>query len=110
MRLYPPFVDLCVVGFVGTDEALTRQAAERFLEMLAQLAQKDYPALPLRVFGPTAAAVLRVNQKYRFKLLLKCRASRDFREMMARLLVIHGKNRRFADVTAYADMNSDHIL
>ena len=110
VRLYPPFVDLCVVGFVGTDEALTRQAAERFLEMLAQLAQKDYPALPLRVFGPTAAAVLRVNQKYRFKLLLKCRASRDFREMMARLLVIHGKNRRFADVTAYADMNPDHIL
>lgn len=110
MRLYPPFADLCVVGFVGESEKLTQQAADRFLHMLVQLAQKEYPDLPLRVFGPTPASVLRVNQKYRFKLLIKCRSSKDFRELMARLLVIHGKNHLFSAVTAYADMNPDHIL
>lgn len=108
--LYPPFADLCVVGFVGTAEQPVKEAAELFLRELKALAAAEYSDLPLRVIGPSPAAVLRMNQKFRYKLLIKCRAASRFRQMLARLLIQHGQNRKFHGVTAYADMNPDNIL
>lgn len=108
--LYPPFADLCVVGFVGTTEPPVKEAAEIFLKEFTQLAAAEYAELPLRVIGPSPAAVLRINQKFRYKLLIKCRSSARFRELLARLLVRHGQNKEFNGVTAYADMNPDNIL
>ena len=109
-RLYPPFADLCVIGFVGAEEKAVRAAAQAFLALLVQTAKAQYPTLPLRVIGPAPAAVVRMNQKYRYKLLLKCRNRADFRRMMAELLAEFGKKKEFARVTAYADMNPDNIL
>ena len=109
-RLYPPFADLCVIGFVGEEENRVRAAAQSFLNALAEEAKANYPNLPLRVIGPAPASVYRLNQKYRYKLLIKCRNTADFRKMMAFLLVEYGKNKETASVTAYADMNPDNIL
>lgn len=109
-RLYPPFSDLCVIGFVGTEEPLVKEAAAAFLESLRELAQGEYPQLPMRVIGPAPASVVRVSGKYRYKLLIKCRNSAPFREMTARLLRQYGRERKFAKITVYADMNPDNIL
>ncbi|MDD6175452.1 MAG: primosomal protein N' [Firmicutes bacterium] len=108
--LYPPFADLCVVGFVGSAELPVKNAADAFLSEFKALAAAEYPELPLRVVGPSPAAVLRVNQKYRYKLLIKCRSSSRFRRLLSQLLVQHGQNRNFNGVTVYADMNPDNIL
>ena len=108
--LYPPFADLCVVGFVGGIELPVKTAAQTFLQQFSQLAAQEYAELPLRVIGPSPAAVLRVNQKFRYKLLIKCRNSIRLRELIGRLLVLHGQNKEFSRVTAYADMNPDSIL
>lgn len=108
--LYPPFADLCVVGFVGTAESPVKEAADSFLSAFKTLAAAEYSELPLRVIGPSPAAILRVNQKFRYKLLIKCRGSARFRQMLARLLVLHGQSKKFNGVTAYVDMNPDNIL
>ncbi len=109
-RLYPPFADLCVVGFSGEQELQVRNAAKWFLEQLIAEAKTNYPGLPLRVIGPAPASVYRINQKFRYKILLKCRGSAAFRKMMAELLVRQGKNKDFTHVSVYADMNPDNIL
>lgn len=109
-RLYPPFADLCVVGFVGEKEPKVVNAARYFLAQLTTLAKEKYSELPLRVIGPTQAAVYRVSNKYRYKLLIKCKNGKLFREMLSGLLVDFGKERSMSDVTAYADMNPDCIL
>ena len=108
--LYPPFVDLLVMGFVGEQDALTRQAAEAFLQDLGELAGKEYPELPLRVLRPSPAAVLKVSNKYRYKLLIKCRNTPRLRELIARLLGEFARRREFQKVTVYADPNPDRVL
>ncbi len=109
-RLYPPFADLCMVGFVGLDQALTIRGTKQFLKMLTDLASSAYPELPLRVIGPSEAAVLKVSNKYRYKLMIKCRNGRPFRAMLSKLLTEFGGLREFSKVTVYADMNPDNIL
>lgn len=108
--LYPPFVDLLVVGFVGEKEAGVRNAAEFFLAALSRLAKEEYPKLPLRVLRPSPAAVVKMSNKYRYKLIMKCRNTAPLREMVTRLLIQFAKEREFQQVTAYADTNPYTIL
>ncbi|MCI9192395.1 replication restart helicase PriA [Acutalibacter muris] len=108
--LYPPFVDLLVIGFVGGDEKLTRRSAERFLQELEGLARGEYAGLPLRVLRPSPAAIARVSGKYRYKLIIKCQNGPRFREMIARLLTAFAGLREFRQVTVYADPNPNCII
>ncbi len=110
VMLYPPFVDLLVIGFVGTQEQTVKKAAEAFLRMLGELASREYADLPLRVLRPSPAAVARMGGKYRYKLIIKCRNSQKLRQMMGRLLTAFAGVREFQQVTAYADPNPYHIL
>ncbi len=58
LGLYPPFCGLCVVGFAGPKESEVARASARFAALLGQAGGKQ-PDLPLRVLGPTPAALKR---------------------------------------------------
>jgi primosomal protein N' len=60
LGLYPPFCEICLVGFTGTQQKRVLAAARRFSQSLGALAKKEYPQLPLRVLGPSEASVLRI--------------------------------------------------
>lgn len=104
--LYPPFADICLIGFVGTNKLLTLKAANAFLNSFASLAKSEYGSLPIRVLGPIPALVVKVSNKYRYKLIVKCKNNRKFRSLLSTLIVEFGKNKEFKQVTVYPDMNS----
>lgn len=108
--LYPPFVDICMVGFSGAAEEKVRQASVFFLDLLQKTARLQYASLPMRVLKPTPASVVKVNGRYRYKILIKCRNSKPFRDFISRLLICFPQERRFSGVTVFADMNPDTIL
>ena len=103
--LYPPFVTMCLVGFVSESAVLVSRAAGAFMQKMTQLLKSDYPDIPLRVLGPSPGAVFKVSNKYRYKLLLKCRNDARFREMLSRMLIAFSCEREFGSVTVYADVD-----
>lgn len=107
--LYPPFADIVVIGFVGEQEQKVANAGSVFLDMLGKLAFESYKELPLRALRPTPAQVAKVSNKYRYKLLIKCKNNLKLRTMLSRLLVECGKQKAFSGVTVYADSNPDMI-
>ena len=104
--LYPPFADICLIGFVGESQHLTLRAANAFLQSFIKYARSEYPELPLRILGPSPALVVKVSNKFRYKLIVKCKNNREFRKLLSTLLVEFGNNKEYANVTAYADMNA----
>nr|WP_319488061.1 primosomal protein N' [uncultured Caproiciproducens sp.] len=108
--LYPPFSDICVIGFVGGTEAKVQKASKAFLNILRPLAQSDYSGQPMRVLNPSPALIGKVSNKYRYKLIIKCRNNAKFREMISRLLIQFAGDREFSSVTVFADMNPDSIM
>ena len=104
--LYPPFADICLVGFVGENQQLTLRAANEFLREFSELAGSKYQKLPIRILGPSPALVVKVSNKFRYKLIIKCRNNHAFRQLLSAVLISFGENREFAKVTAYADMNA----
>ena len=108
--LYPPFADIGVVAFIGEDRQNVHEAANYFSERLKTLAENRFSELPLRVMGPAPAAVAKVGGKFRYRMIIKFKNSRRFREMMSELLIDIGNSRRFSSVTAYADIDPDNII
>lgn len=108
--LYPPFSDICVVGFVGTVQEKVEKASKAFLSILSLLAQREYADQPLRVLNPSPALVGKISNKYRYKMIIKCRNGRRFREMISGLLVQFAANRDFSSVTVFVDINPDMIM
>ena len=108
--LYPPFADIGVVVFTGLDRQLVSEAAKYFSDELVRLAESEYKKLPMRVMGPSPATVMKLNGKYRFRLIIKFKNSPEFREMMTRLLRELCNNRKYSEVTAYMDVDPDNII
>lgn len=108
--LYPPFADIGVVAFVGEDKQTAHDAAQYFSERLKLLAQTEYSDLPMRVMGPAPASISRVGGKYRFRIIIKFKNTKRFREMLSALLIDIANCRRFSSVTAFADIDPDNII
>ena len=104
--LYPPFCAVCMVGFVGTNEASVLQAARQFSAILAQKAAK-VPGIPLRVLGPAPYSVVMVNNKFRYKLTIKCRNDKAFRALIGAVIEEYGNQGLTAKARVAVDMNSD---
>lgn len=104
--LYPPFADICLVGFVSQNRELTLNGAKKFLAMFTAEAKKNYPNIPLRILGPSPALVVKISNKYRYKIIIKCKNNSDFRALLSKILCEFGKDKEFSGVTAYADMNA----
>ena len=107
LMIYPPFCDICVVGFSGADEVKTRVASQRTLDKIKELTAGEYKNEKLIVLGPLPARVPRVNKKYRYRLIIKCRNTKGFRSMISEILKDFYGDSKFSDVSVYADMNPE---
>ena len=106
LGLYPPFCGLCVVGFSGAKEIEVARAAARFSALLGQQAAKQ-PDLPLRVLGPTPGNIEKINENYRYKLTVKCRNDRRFRDLMRETLSLYEQEKLPARATVVVNLHAD---
>ena len=51
-------------------------------------------------------AEFKISNKYRFKIIIKCKNNSEFRALLSKILCEFGKSKEFSGVTAYADMNA----
>lgn len=108
--LYPPYADIGVAAFISEEHSLAKEAAAFFSDRLKTMAQELYHDLPLRMLGPAPAMISRIGGKYRYRIIIKFKNSKRFREMMSALLHEISSNRRFADVTVWFDIDPDSVM
>lgn len=108
--VYPPFCDICVLAFIGENEGKVKAASNEALRMIKECTQGDYHNEKLMVLGPHAARVVKVSNRYRYRLIIKCRAGRAFREMIAKIITDFGNKKEYGTVTVFADLNPETII
>lgn len=104
--LYPPFADICLVGFLAENNEMAFKGAKKFLEIFVENAKKDFKQIPLRILGPSPTNIAKINNKYRYKIIIKCKNNSDFRKLMSISFAQFEKNREFSKVSSYIDMNA----
>lgn len=104
---YPPFCDICIVDFSSTIESDALRAANEFVGIMKKKLAETNQKIPLRVLGPAKSGYGRIGGRYKYRLTIKCRISKDFRRLMSDLLTESGRNKRFANVRVSIDINGD---
>ena len=104
--LYPPFCDICVVGISSVTEKEAATAANIF-EALLREAHSGAEKIPLVIYRATKCDMERVCGQYRYKIMLKCKNDRRFREFISNVRRDALKMKEFSDVNMYVDINGD---
>ena len=110
LMIYPPYCDIATVSFSGQERKYTEDAANHFFQLLKSAASGEFKDVKLITLGPTAAAVPKVNNSYRYKLIIKYKNTKRFKEMMSTVIADYGKSAFSKKVTASVNVNPDSII
>ena len=106
LRRCPPFADLICISFAGMEEKAVSAGAETFRKnLISALGQPPYEAVQMQILGPAPAAILRVNNLYRYQLTLNAPGSRLARQLISGMLRDFSADRKNREITVYADLN-----
>ena len=86
LMLYPPFADICTVGFVGKNENYIWQSCLFFFESLKFNAKSKYSDIPLKILSPSTAFLNKISNNFRFKIVIKCKNNKRFNQFLIQSL------------------------
>ncbi len=92
LLVFPPFCDIALLTITSCDERELAQAAAILSGKLSELTRSQYADVPLIIFGPFEAPVYKVENRYRMRMVLKCRANKRCRALLSELLVYFGSS------------------
>lgn len=99
---YPPFCDMVAMTITADDEDKVKTRSEELSKMLIKKLENEYASLPFVVFGPFEAQVYRLNEKYRMRMVVKCKLTKKSRALFHELLCSFSSVR---DATLAIDLN-----
>ncbi len=108
--VYPPFCDICSVCFISQKEVEALNCSRDFLKSLSEAVDNKYTAQKIIVLGPMPPRLSKINNKFRYRIIIKCKNTKAFRKMISELLVEYGKNRKYNNVTVTADINPVNLI
>lgn len=108
--LYPPFANICVVGFTGVNEFKVKRSAKAFFEEFKSLTKKEYSKLALKVLGPSPASILKLNNKYRYKIIIKYKDEKSLRKLLSQIILSCGIEKILSGTKLFIDINPDTIM
>ena len=99
---YPPFCDMVQLTLTADDETELSRASTMLSDMVRSKLEGEYSRLPFIVYGPFEAQVYKLNEKYRMRMMVKCKLNSQSRRMFSELLCEYAKER---NVTLAIDLN-----
>lgn len=98
----PPFAELFALTAAGTVEADVISC----LNATKSILTKELSGrADIRILGPAPLSVVRVNNRFRYRLTISCRDDKEIRELISELIIYFSKNSGFKTVTLFGDIN-----
>lgn len=86
LMIYPPYCDILSVMTSAATQGFAAKSAEKFVEVLTELLKGDFADVKMIILRPTPTIVPRVNNRYRYRIIIKCRLSNRTRELVTKAL------------------------
>ncbi len=84
--IFPPFCDIAVFTVTSGSENDGFTAMNKTFEHIKTLLSGEYRDVKLQIFGPFEASVYKLNEKYRVRLVIKCKNSSRTRSLFSLVL------------------------
>ena len=82
LMIYPPYCDILSVMFSAVSQKEAMGAAAFFADIVKNKILSEFSDVKLIILKPMPTAVPRVNNKYRFRIIIKCKNGKRFRELI----------------------------
>lgn len=106
LRSCPPFRDLFVLTASGPDEHGVLRACLRLRQALENaLREAPYRGMEIQILGPAPAAVTKVNNRYRYRVTVSGKNSKELRGLLAHLVRSAQQDKENRGVSVFADVN-----
>ena len=105
--IYPPFCDICVIEFSSVIEKCADIASKTFLTLISTSITSGKINVPLRVLGPSKCIYEKINGKYRYRIIIKCKNNQMFRDYIGNIYKTAFKMKEFSNVQTTLDINGD---
>ena len=103
---YPPYCEMVSILFSGADEGQVMNGARFFAKKIEGL--KDLPQ-KVQVLGPVPAALSKINNKYRWRILIKCMDSEKLNALLLDARKAFRNNMNYKDVSVVIDKNPNNV-
>ena len=108
--IYPPFCDTCMIEFSSEIDNCANTASRKFMQLIREKVSIEKINFPLRVLEPAKCNYERINGKYRYRIIIKCRNCSVFRRFIGDIYKLTFKLKEFANVHTFIDINGDISL
>jgi len=98
----PPYRDIFTVTASGHDEELVQSASSYIRSFFDFKLRGRNDCL---IFGPTPPQIVKINNKYRYKVNINCKNTKEFRNLISQIVVECSTDKRFKGVSVFADFD-----
>ena len=108
LRRYPPFADLFSFTVTGADESRVIRAAKALRDALGYAVERreELKPLSIEVLGPAGASVVKVNNRYRYRVFLVGKGCPALRRLVAEYLYAFYQHKENRGLDIFADCNA----
>ena len=83
---YPPFCDMVQLTLTADDEQALFRETKHLSDSVLERLKGDVGKLPFVVFGPFEANIYKLNEKYRMRMVIKCKLNKISRALFHDIL------------------------
>lgn len=103
---YPPFSGMIVILFSGTESGSVERCATYFRRLMGDMRKIDRR---VQVLGPVPASITKINNRYRFRIIIKCSDDDEYNDELRKAADTCRKNENYKNVSIIIDKNPTNI-
>lgn len=106
LMTFPPYCDICVVNTQSVYRDTAQKAINGIFDKIKEMLKDEYKDIKLIILGPAPSGVAKVNNRYRYRMIIKCKNNKNFRSMLKSAIDI----KLSGDVTVSVDFNPETVI
>ena len=103
LMIYPPYCDICVISARSMSRNIAENTVKQIFDNIKNLLKDEYSDIKLIILGPSPCMIPKVNNKYRFRMIIKCKNNAKLRQLLKKAIDI----KLSMDATVSVDFNPE---
>lgn len=101
LQFTPPFADIIAITASGQDENAVIRCCMDIRNTLRASVKDDFA----KILGPAPLSVVKVNNRYRYRVSISCKADAEMRSIVSAILIKFNSSAQYKGVSIFADTN-----
>ncbi len=106
LMIYPPYCDITVIAATSESRDSAEEVITKVFDNIKNLVDGEYNDVKLIILGPAVAGMPKVNNRYRYRMIIKAKNSKRFRDMLRCAVSVKCDK----DTSVFIDINPETIL